>query len=322
MILFSKAASQYLEEQGRKSFTQMTLDRYKSRLKLFEDWAQDPEITSVLSETVSSFFKYLQEEYTFPRGKGKAGGHYSANMILQVKYTHKDFWHWAAMEYQFPNPFNVGRFDTVVAPINPFTPEELKQLLKEIRIGFDSNQRKQHIGIGLTPDQLREQVVCLILLDTGITGAQLCRLLVQDVDLKTGSILVRDAGEKWHFAGLSTIALAILRYYLEKRLHIIGEEGVAPLVCGDAFEALTPEDLLAILRRIGKRARVEDISLPRFRDTFATKYFESGGNVELLSKLLGVNLDTASRYVDRSEEAVLRAMKEKSIIDRLMGDKK
>lgn len=136
-------------------------------------------------------------------------------------------------------------------------------------------------------DNLRNKVIIVLLLDTGLRAGEFCRLKVSDVNLETGEISIKpfETGIKSRRRSvwISPNTARVLWRYLAERSPAPND----PLVSTKNNTPLERYGLRHILQRIGKRAGVNNVYTHRFRHTFAIQYLRNGGDVFTLKRILG-----------------------------------
>ena len=84
-----------------------------------------------------------------------------------------------------------------------------------------------------------------------------------------------------------------------------------------ALARLTRQGILELLKRIGKRSKVEGVHPHRFRHTFAIEFLRNGGNVFELQQLLGhSDLETVKKYIALSQTDLETSIRKASPVDR------
>lgn len=144
---------------------------------------------------------------------------------------------------------------------------------------------------------LRDHVILLVWLDTGLRVSETVNLNVDDVDLDAGTLLVRQAkdGEQRQ-AYLSPPTIHWLRMYLAERGSIPGLEA---LFVSRDNRRMTTRGMQQNLRRHCERAGITRVTPHGIRHTFARCYILAGGDVFSLQRLLGhSDMEMVRRYVE------------------------
>jgi integrase len=113
----------------------------------------------------------------------------------------------ASTEFQFDNPMKAvpaPKFQD--APVQPFSGEEIEQLLKAAEFCNEANTTRRRRfavshrraagsrgtnGVMRRPTAHRDRALILVLLDTGLRSSELCALTGGDVDQKIGQVRVK-----------------------------------------------------------------------------------------------------------------------------------
>ncbi len=137
---------------------------------------------------------------------------------------------------------------------------------------------------------MRDRAIILLLLDIGLRPWELCALSLDDVDLKTGQILVRGGptggakgGKSRMVYGGNAVRRSLWRY-LVTRYDKDNER--APLFTANP-RSLNRDSLRHLVARLGGVAQIRKCHPHRFRHTFAITDLCCGGDVFSLQRLLG-----------------------------------
>jgi site-specific recombinase XerD len=211
-----------------------------------------------------------------------------ARTLLTYYRTFHRFFSWLVTEGERPdNPL-----DRIAAPkpdirvIRAYTDVELKALFREM------NER--------------DLAMFMMLLDSGLRAFELCRLILEDVDMERGIILVKGKGRKERRVRLGFTVLRRLDRYLRHRRQVGAD---SPLFQSQSGEPLTVSGLAQALKRAARRARMKGAHLHKFRHTFAVRFLELGGHPDDLRELLGHESYAMVRHYtrDRAQDRALKA---------------
>jgi site-specific recombinase XerD len=193
----------------------------------------------------------------------------------------------------------------VKAPIVPLEPLDAVSI-ETIKLLIDTCKDES-----LT--NLRDHSILLFLLDTGVRMGELLSLNKEDVDIFTGTVLIRSGkGRKPRNVYLGERATHDLRRYLKKRQDLnpalwITKQGTR----------LKQSGLQMMLRRRSAQASVPLPSPHDFRRAFALERWRAGLDILTISKLMGhTSLQVLNRYLKQSGEDLERAAKMSSPVDR------
>jgi len=127
-----------------------------------------------------------------------------------------------------------------------------------------------------SPTGVRNTALILLLLDSGLRSNELCQLQTSALDLETGTLIVvgKGGGEQHAYYGEETSkrleAWLSIRQSQPGSTVFISIGGIQP------GQPLTPSGLRRILRNIGDRAGIKNVSTHAFRRAFACIATEAG----------------------------------------------
>lgn len=172
-----------------------------------------------------------------------------------------------------------------------------------------------------------ETAIIEVLLSTGCRVSELCGMQIDEI--KDSKIVVKGKGNKYRTVYLTAKAQLALAKYLNDRndtnpyifpksVSIVKGGGQRGRGCREWYK--NPEAIAdgkrntssveATVRKIGKRAGVENTHPHKFRRTSATFALRRGMPIEMVSKMLGhENLATTQIYLDLTEEELEAAHK-------------
>lgn len=140
----------------------------------------------------------------------------------------------------------------------------------------------------------KERAIVELLLSSGVRVSELTALRVEDINRNDHSVHVRcGKGGKGRITYTSDVALRHLQeYWLARK-----DDGEMAFYNGH-HEPLNAGGVRFLLRRLGKRAEVDNVHPHRFRRTFATKMASSGMDIQDIKTLLGhSSINTTMGYV-------------------------
>jgi integrase/recombinase XerD len=167
----------------------------------------------------------------------------------------------------------------------------------------------------LRATRVRDRAIVLVLLDTGMRAAELCALLIGDVDMKTGAVQIRRGkGDKGRTVYLGNLAREGLWRYVSKRKDARPND---PLFSTTRYGPMDRNALRKMLLAAGQRAEiVEPVTPHRLRHTFAITYLRNGGDVYTLQRLLGhSSMDMVRRYLALAQTDIAEAHRRASPVD-------
>lgn len=198
-------------------------------------------------------------------------------------------------------------------PKSPFDRVKMPKLAKKILPAFSQEDIKNILRVCRTK---REEAICLTLLDSGVRATELVTLNVNDLNMKSGTLIVR-AGkgqkDRTTYVGART-RKAILRYLAERGSPAATE----PLFISHHNERLTLSGIVQIMRRLRKRSGVAHCAAHTFRRTFAIKSLRNGMNVHVLAQLMGhADIQMLRKYLDITEEDLKASADKHGVVDNM-----
>jgi site-specific recombinase XerD len=160
---------------------------------------------------------------------------------------------------------------------------------------------------------IRDRLIILILLDTGLRAAELLALNFENVDPITGTLQVMHGkGDKFRVVYLGKKSRIALRSYYRKNKHLEGA-----LIIGVHGERLTYTGLRLLLKRRAQKAGVEYQPPHSFRRLFALTMLRNGIDVFSLQLLMGhADLQMLRRYLKQAGSDLQEAHNQASPVDK------
>ena len=183
-------------------------------------------------------------------------------------------------------------------PIEPIQIEEIQQLLKTCQSNYSG---------------VRDKAMMLGLLDTGARAKEFLNLNLEDVDLATGAVMIRQGkGRKPRMVFLGRKTIRAIRGYLRYR-----KDNSPALWVSTHGERMTYSALRCFLRRRAERIGLKSIPTPHdFRRAFALVMLRNGVDIFALQKLMGhSDLQILRRYLAQTDQDVHNAHMRGSPVD-------
>lgn len=276
-----------------------TIKNHRNAVEKLLWWLDQNGHTTCGPDEVKGFFYYLATAHLKPAGRwnGRSDpkGRYPRRGQDPLQASTSKNYH-AILKTFFERAEQDGLLDEspmvrIKAPIVradqivPFDASQIEALLK---------------AAGKTRQTLRDRAIILCLYDTGMRAAELCGLLVRDIDFDSRSATVRGKGGKQRNVPLGQK----LRRALWIHLGHGHRDPASPLFFAmrgkGRGEALTVGGLELLVRRLGKAAGISGVrcSPHTFRHSFAIRWIRAGGDQFSLQQILGhTDLSMTSRYV-------------------------
>jgi site-specific recombinase XerD len=244
---------------------------YRSRLGAFFTWATTQGVTTLEGVSAPLVRRYLDHRRATPSYTGRPLDSHTLHGHTRVI---RAWLHWAVAD---------GLVDAVV-PARIGLP---KREQKVLRVLSPQQCERLLLTAAQSTQPPRDQAVVAVLLDTGLRAAELCALNRDDVHLTPDEayVLVRHGkGRRQREVPLGVTS----RRWLARLLR----SHHAPEVFAGPRGPLTPSGLDQLLERLMTVAGPQHFTgLKRgahlFRHTFAVRFLEAGGDVYVLSRLMG-----------------------------------
>lgn len=290
-----KWANAFLLAKKAEGVAIRTHSFYREKLERFVTFALQRNVQTVEDITanlIREFMLYLEET------KHKPGGIHCFYRVLRVMLR----WYENEVEPEtWRNPI------TKVKP--PKVPEETLEPVELV----DVEAMVQTCKTGRM--DMRDKAVLLALLDTGCRATEFTKIDVADVDLATGSIIVRQGkGRKPRTVFVGQKTRKAIRAYLRLRGSAEG-----PLFQTRMRTRLDYDGLREIVRQRAIAAGIERPPLHSFRRAFALNMLRNGCDLLTLQRLMGhADLSLLRRYAKQTVEDLRAVHGAASPVDRLM----
>lgn len=328
-----KAIQGFIQSKQAEGCSDNTIVTYTQQLGVWREHAGDVDVNAVTSQDVRAFLAWLRQEYQPHRITGHTQP-LSAKTIRNYWVSLSAFFTWASTEFHFDNPMTgVPAPKFADAPVEPFTREEIEQLLKAAEFCNRATTTRRRCFVMRRPTARRDRALILVLLDTGLRASEVCALNVGDVDLKSGQVRVKHGepggatlwppapygrgqgqGGKGRVVFLGQSARRSLWRYLATCQD--GQDADAPLFLGKLHRRMNKNVLRQLIARLGQKAGVAHAHPHRFRHTFTLTYLRSGGDVFTLQALLGHStLEMVQHYARLAQVDIEHAHRRASPVD-------
>ena len=227
------------------------------------------EINKPVTDITTNDIRYHLATYQMERGC-------SNTTINNMRCYYSSFFKWLSVEQIIPtNPMDrIKAIKTTKKQLKPFTEKEIEKLIDACT-------------------NTRDRAIVEFLYSTGCRATECISANISDINFKNNSFLIRKGkGAKERTVYISERCMIWLEKYLSTRTDSddalwIGRQG-----------RLTRHGLEAIIRRLGKRANVEDAHPHKYRHTFATDLIKRGASIQVVKELLGhESIETTMIYV-------------------------
>jgi integrase/recombinase XerD len=304
-LLLSQATEGFLMARRADGYSPHTLEQYKWALDMLTAFVDKP-LRQVSVDDLRAFMAHVQSNPNLSR-----------TSVFHVWKSIRAFYKWAESEGLSERPDKLLTKPRYAhREIKPLSESEIKAILKAIDRTAPSQGRRNPFTMPRSTAH-RDRAIVMLLLDTGIRASELCRLTVQDVDLKAGTIAIRP-----HLSGIKSrpriipignvAKKALWRYMTTRDTEYRGDE----LFFSREGHPLNRDSLRLLLFRLGERAGVPNVHPHRFRHTFAIQYLRNGGDVFTLQRILGhTTLKMVQHYLALADADTQSAHRRASPVD-------
>lgn len=278
-------AESFLMDRKVQNMSKGTLYFYKAKMKLFQEYCDQivvGHITQLTPNIIRNYLTYLEQ-----KGHNPGGVHASYRAVKTFLY----WWEREVEPEDWKNPIRKVKAPKIA--IEPLEPVSIFQVEKLLEVCSSSGFH-----------DLRDKALIYFLLDTGVRAAETCAINLDEIDLRSGSILIHSGkGRKPRTIFLGKKSRRALRAYLRlwklKQL----DNGEIPLWKTQQGLRLTYWGLNEIIRRRSKQAGIGKPHLHDFRRAFALNFLRNGGDIYSLQKLMGhADLQVLRRYLAQADE--------------------
>lgn len=258
MTSLQKAFQEFLLACEADGLADSTIRGYRSLVLRYIRQSKADSIQDVTPHDMRAYMVSLR----------KAG--YAAHSISDHNRALHRFWKWAGMEYNIPNPMRTIKY---IQP--PHTQQPRAVNLDDVIAMF----RAAEAGLMVE----RDQAILAFALDTGARRGGLCTVRASDVDLARRTAFVTEKGAKTRAVVFTKVTGALLYRWMKIRQPVD-----VLFYSTDTWEAMKPNSMTLLFKRLAKRAGVKEKSSPHtFRHLFGKEYVKAGGDIATLARILG-----------------------------------
>jgi integrase/recombinase XerD len=278
-----------------------------ARLKQFVGWC-DLQDLQVEQLTTADIRRYINYQATKTTARGKL---LSSHTVHGHARAVRAFLNWCSREDGLSDLVSEKVARRIGMPhleekiVEVFSGEQIKALFAACDREF------------LPKLRWRDRAILSVLLDTGICADELCGLTLDDCLLAPDNSFVRvlGKGNKWREVGLGKKARQIVHRYI--MLYRKSSQRERHVFLNRFDQSLTVNGLDQLLARLGGWAAIDRCYPHRFRHTFACRYLLGGGDVKLLSLLMGhTSVNVTERYL-KAIKATQALHVSQSVLDNL-----
>ncbi len=284
----------FLIDRKSQGLSPNTIDFYAKKLKYFLKYCEGQALTQVSQLTTDMIRRYV---LGLSETHNPGGVHACFRPLRTMLY-------WVEEEEIMPDGWKnpIRRVKAPKLPIEPIEPiqiEDLQLLLNTCKHNFSG---------------IRDKAMMLGLLDTGARALEFLDLNLEDVELASGSVMIRKGkGRKPRLVFFGRKTIRAIRAYLRSRRD--NNPALWVSIYGDR---MTYNALRCLLRRRGELMDLKDTPTPHdFRRAFALIMLRNGVDIFALQRLMGhSDLQVLRRYLAQTDEDVHTAHMRGSPVDK------
>ncbi len=289
----------------RDNFSQNTVNDYTVTFTRFADHIGDMPVDAITATDVRRFLHDLREK----RKLGK-------KTVCNAWTALSSFWTWAAPELKIEHVIRdrVDKPDYSTPKIEIYPEIAIKAMVGACEFTSAWQSRRGKLARTHRPEFLRDQAIIVTLIDTGVRASELCDFAIKDYTQQQGRLLVREGkGSKDRVLFLGQAGRRAVWRYVASRPGVRPNDYLFPSKSG---RRLDRNNLRCTLQSIGERAGVTDVTVHRFRHTFAVNFLRNGGSVLELQEMLGhEKMETVRIYARLAETDLAAAQQRASVAD-------
>ena len=242
-----------------------------------QDW---PDVQGITAEHIEDYLAYLQDrvrwfgERTYAEPRKLSKGHINA----QYRRLNR-FFNW--LVERGPNDCNSISFISTPKLEEKTVPVITEDQMRDLLTLADPS-------LARTPAHrfrlVRDRALLYAFWDTPGRLSEIAKLRLDDVDLANGTLLVMGKGRKERRMPIGDAARSVMWDYLQEREALLPH--TKSLWVSKQGEALLPNGICQILKRLARRANIEDMHPHRFRHSYAINALRAGVPEQVL-KIVG-----------------------------------
>ncbi|HSF80039.1 MAG TPA: tyrosine-type recombinase/integrase, partial [Anaerolineales bacterium] len=247
---FTQVVEGYLLAANARHLSPHTIKDYTNTYRKFLGHLDDdPIFVTINSKLVEDFFRAQQV---------------SNKTILNYHTGLSALWTWAVEEQLATENIlhKVKRPKPEKRVIQPYSHMDIKAMLSAVGSSVSYTRPGKRESAHSLATAERNKAIIYLLLDTGLRAAEICSLLINQVDVRNRRIIVMGKGSKERILPFSARTGQVLWRYLATRKEASAGDHLFTTQFGDPVER---NHLLKCLIRIGERAGVEGVNVHRFR---------------------------------------------------------
>ena len=308
-LLFDDALNYFFRNMEERGLAEQTMNFYKKKLSAFRKFLVQIKKAQFLEKLTGEEIKYYIES-KYSKNKTNTFNCHARALRAFFNYLERD-------GYLIANPArNIKPKKVRKEKIDYFTIDQVRRLITSFDLRYKS--------------ELRNLLIVMVLLDTGVRNSELVRIKLEDINYQERSIYVyATKTNTFRTVYYSKETERILNVY---RREVLKGADKGPLFikfnnqCNEpiAGEGINADIVYRLLNRKAQKVFGSDIRINphKFRHTFATHFVINGGDPFSLRDLLGhTNIETTKIYVDMSPKDLKTKHTKHSIISNIESNR-
>lgn len=298
MLELSTALDQFTTVKTLAGNSEKTIESYEYAIGGLGEFLQDdPDVSEITTDDIRNYYQHLLEERELSK----------TTVAIQHR-TLQSFFNWLVSE----DKLEEAPTDTVQ---EPKTPKRYPRVLEQKHVDqlFDSMKERINTWVGL-----RNYVMVMFMLDTGVRRGELIGASLQDLNLEGLYIKVHGKGAKDRRVYFGRRTRMMINRWLRVRESIKAEIEDETLFIGMNGERLKDRNVNRLINRIQDRAGLNHIKVSPhvFRHTSATMAIENGMDPYALREQFGwEDIQTSFRYLHMTGKRLKEAYRKTSPMD-------
>jgi len=280
----------FLEWFASRGYSPQTLQLRNDGIRRFIRWVDERGIRTPQEVTRPILERYRRYLYHYRKNNGDPLSFATQQQRLMPL---RAFFKWLSREnHILSNPASELELPRVHRrlPSHILSREQIEQVMA-LTLRTDEQGRPDVKG-------LRDRAILETLYSSGIRRGELAGLKLYDVDLKNGSLLIREGkGKKDRYVPLGARAAHWIRRYIEVRPELVIEPDQGYLFLHEFGEPFQKNRLSDLVKRYLLAVGIEAGSCHLFRHAMATQMLENGADIRFIQAILGhAQLTTTEIY--------------------------
>jgi site-specific recombinase XerD len=292
--------------------SQKTISWYSDNLHRFRAYVlnrhHNDNIDSIDTKLIREYILYLMARHRFENHpyNSPTNEPLSSSTIHGHVRTLRAFSNWLLKEKLTDTNFTAGtKLPKIVKKvISTLSDEEITQILNTFNPTSHS--------------EMRNKVVFMLLLDTGLRIGELISLKMDDIHIDEGLMKVMGKGKKERMVPIGNKAQKALQSYLFRYRPKPAHSDIENAFLSVFGTPLTENSIELTFARLARRSGIKRLHAHLCRHTFATMFLLNGGDVFTLQQILGHStLEMVRNYVTLASNHVAMQHHKYSPLDRL-----